>query len=860
MESSNFHVDDVVFLKSNPNRVGIIDRTASDIDSHEPNPSRDFTVPIQEDPGCGSHEEFHVFLITGRPPTGTVLVEWKDGEVVIIPESKLGLLDRLFSVGDIVKKNPADAMTGTVISNDVSYDLLPYGLESVPTGDEFEALWDKGGPRKGCQLYQIPAAELSRQHQYPLGSVILYGNWAGRVRAADQEVTIRLANGSVVKPEQHELDYQSDAHPTTFEIPFPEVGELVKTKKGALRRGVWIYGAYDPNVDPSGDIVDIQTTSLAVDWMMLAFSVQNPPTQGKPSSTLVSEDLQSSTLHRYDRSYLFTDPSKRLAPTQSPDLEYGCVVRFKDPLAAKEKYDGSQLVQGKDGKMHRNKFVAIPRTATRGYDMNCFTIDRAISKVTVRWQDASTTTHHSTDLVPDMNSDDENALWPGEIVVPKMKPTNERPVLPWQPEKLGVVQSVNAADRLAIIRWSLQSKVNYITDPFVTPCFLDLTSSTTGFPLPPEDDNINTTTEEVSLYDIMPAPDINRRRGDYVIIPDWSLTLHESPPEHYKQLARNPEVPDWFGEIVDITLDGQVVIRLGALTGDELRDITLPPELTILAFSADLAEYDEEPLPEDDDFFDDEEFDYDDDDFDDDSYQSSVEPREVWYENEQGERIGVDVEDEGDWSTDTDDEMQDLDLADDDEVDDEIEDSKMDTGDNDDDLRPSLSAASRDLRDTLSAPLSSPEIAEAAASNGPLANVSAQSAQSAQSVIGGPTGFEMLEAMPPSNHHFLDYPHAASAPRLLRRISKEHKILQGNLPDGVYVRSWETRFDLFRVLIVGPLDTPYEFAPFVIDIHLPHDYPSVPPRTYFHSWTNGEGRVNPNLYEDGKICLSLLNT
>jgi ubiquitin-conjugating enzyme E2 O len=46
----------------------------------------------------------------------------------------------------------------------------------------------------------------------------------------------------------------------------------------------------------------------------------------------------------------------------------------------------------------------------------------------------------------------------------------------------------------------------------------------------------------------------------------------------------------------------------------------------------------------------------------------------------------------------------------------------------------------------------------------------------------------------------------------------------------------------------------------VIDFHLPSNYPSGPPEAFFHSWTNGNGPVNPNLYEDGKICLSLLGT
>lgn len=56
---------------------------------------------------------------------------------------------------------------------------------------------------------------------------------------------------------------------------------------------------------------------------------------------------------------------------------------------------------------------------------------------------------------------------------------------------------------------------------------------------------------------------------------------------------------------------------------------------------------------------------------------------------------------------------------------------------------------------------------------------------------------------------------------------------------------------------MGPIDTPYEFAPFVIDLRIPYDYPHVPPEAFFHSWT---AQVNPNLYENGKICLSLLGT
>jgi ubiquitin-conjugating enzyme E2 O len=94
----------------------------------------------------------------------------------------------------------------------------------------------------------------------------------------------------------------------------------------------------------------------------------------------------------------------------------------------------------------------------------------------------------------------------------------------------------------------------------------------------------------------------------------------------------------------------------------------------------------------------------------------------------------------------------------------------------------------------------------------------------------------------------------------MRRIGKEHKILSTSLPPNIFVRTWESRLDLLRVMMIGPNETPYEYAPFVIDFHLPSTYPQTPPDAFFHSWTNGNGPVNPNLYEDGKICLSLLGT
>ena len=52
-------------------------------------------------------------------------------------------------------------------------------------------------------------------------------------------------------------------------------------------------------------------------------------------------------------------------------------------------------------------------------------------------------------------------------------------------------------------------------------------------------------------------------------------------------------------------------------------------------------------------------------------------------------------------------------------------------------------------------------------------------------------------------------------------------------------------------------ETPYEGAVFLFDMSLSSDYPSSPPLVYYHSCGP---RLHPNLYENGRVCLSLLGT
>ncbi|OMO92729.1 Ubiquitin-conjugating enzyme, E2 [Corchorus olitorius] len=113
-------------------------------------------------------------------------------------------------------------------------------------------------------------------------------------------------------------------------------------------------------------------------------------------------------------------------------------------------------------------------------------------------------------------------------------------------------------------------------------------------------------------------------------------------------------------------------------------------------------------------------------------------------------------------------------------------------------------------------------------------------------------------AKDPLDHYFLGANGQNNAGRkFLKKVQQDWNILQNNLPDGIYVRVYEDRMDLLRAVIVGAYGTPYQDGLFFFDFHLPPEYPNVPPSAYYHS---GGWRINPNLYEEGKVCLSLLNT
>ena len=77
--------------------------------------------------------------------------------------------------------------------------------------------------------------------------------------------------------------------------------------------------------------------------------------------------------------------------------------------------------------------------------------------------------------------------------------------------------------------------------------------------------------------------------------------------------------------------------------------------------------------------------------------------------------------------------------------------------------------------------------------------------------------------------------------------------------DRIYCKfNEEDIFDV-RIVLFGPKETPYQDGAYAFTFRFPKDYPRNPPHvklvTLYKDW-----RVNPNLYTNGKVCLSLLGT
>ena len=821
-----FCQDDVVAKKGKENQLGVVERTHADVDTHDPYPERDEVDPIHRDREIGK-AAFHKFKRDGVPPKGTVLVRWEGKQnAQLIPEAKLNLLDRSLLVGDVVKKNAQAAMSGVVINTFTKCTLQPVHNIKLKDHHVIRGLLPlpplepgiRSPADKTPSVVDVPAHELVYAESPTEDDLIIYKDWIGRALAVHEKICLMLSDGCVVEINT-ELAEHADGAVESF-----DVGDVAMTKKGNLRTGHWVFGRYSPNTPPIGTVMRTRITSLEVSWLQRRIGCTS---EVEPSSVLERHELESEHFQVYDRTKRSSRPVTSTASEQQDtisnselDVRLGLRVRFKDLAGACVKYDGSTP----HGKVPR-----IDRQDTRGYDINVFDVIQFHTDVAVQWQDLSITHENSIDLVPDASIDDEHAAWPGEIAhtldlapVPGM-PTVE------QPGKVGVVQSVNAAERMARIRWAPQAVLQYSVEKEeetgMKPLLTGAVGAATG------------EVEEVSLYEIEAPGAMNVRRGDIVLIANKTWTAQGGAP--------GPEDREWLGEIIDTCLDGTLTVRLGAAT--TVQDVNVRREDAVVAVRSDGTEdmdaWGEGEEEEYDDVLDGPEFALDgsgdlgawhrqagsdgdnegSEDWDDEADEDSDEDEEAeaTYEDENGQPMDEDEVENEEWESDDDEQMP-------------------------------------DAKPQQTPPTSTSET--------PPDSFRTRDDQPSDVVAAEPEQYLVLGDTVSTSHRYANES-ASESPTHMKRVQKEHRILQkpGAIPPGVYICTWESRFDLLRALFIGPADTPYADAPFVIDFYLPPQFPSEPPQAFFHSWSGesrlgGVGRVNPNLYEDGKICLSLLGT
>ena len=116
------------------------------------------------------------------------------------------------------------------------------------------------------------------------------------------------------------------------------------------------------------------------------------------------------------------------------------------------------------------------------------------------------------------------------------------------------------------------------------------------------------------------------------------------------------------------------------------------------------------------------------------------------------------------------------------------------------------------------------------------------------------------------NHHFKNEESNTKSPSQTKliRLAQEIADLTNSLPmehtSSIFCRVDKSRVDYMKCCIMGAAGTPYAHGAFIYDVFFDNNYPDQPPKVQLITTGGGSIRFNPNLYENGKVCLSLLGT
>lgn len=729
----------------------------------------------------------------------------------------MDLLDRYYNIGDVVKRRHSDAQSGIVEMTAVNCDLesvyIKHPNDTLPANSFFE--W--------CN---ISGSDLQSWDRYCKGDFVICQDWIGEIQRVWEEVTLLLLDGksivTVANPSLLEEVCESINGPRTLAHRLAQVGfikycyndqlretqnenfhpfypgQLVRTSASNIFRGKWRRGRFDFGIEPVGTVSEVRCYRLEVSWTLP--NLFKPfRKQLHPPPRLIDGDLLEKEIRVYIRNRLPFSNGEYPLPgaVYSPHFRFGRRVTWKS--------GATHATGGPNSDWPQIDFE--PTYHSLESHLNILQIKRTRGTVIVNWQNGQVSKETSVDILPSLDTQ-ESDLWPGDLVWLK-EPQNENT---WE-MSLGVVQAADTTGSTTLISWldtlqSLEEKAGV--------------TKTAGKKTVPLDD--------LYKYPVMnsdPAvkyPHVGRKRGDLVIvIPDSlpsriSLNIDQQPEAFKELLNRAIEIlgshesdcsfssnVDWLGEIVAFCLDGCVIVRLGL--SSTVKDICIPLERVMLVASAD----DKERC-------------------------TPFADQELWQSD------GNSVASESDCSID----LTALPKSSDSDGNDEFSVQNMD--------KVFLSQIEKVME------LDAPQVLDADDEDIPPREVKRIEIDSKEprsreriefeQFSARALQFEILKTPAPTTHRFYNWTKSFE-PTHIHRLRIECQMLSSLLPVGIYMRTWEDRPDLLRLLIIGPYHTVYKLAPFVFDFHLGSGFPNFTPSGFFHSWTDGQGRIHSKLEEDG---------
>ncbi|TFY70916.1 hypothetical protein EVG20_g2080 [Dentipellis fragilis] len=738
----------------------------------------------------------------------------------ILPESGFTLVDRMFQPGDLCKKSIDDVRSGVVTGVDVKA-RLEHAISGAPVPG-----W------KSMSDVESPA-------DVDVGDYVAYDHWVGQIVELFDEAVVDISNGQLVRlPELSSRltvgDKGSDILPSPVNF-----GSLFGLFSRASRQ------------NSADTVVEIKHSVLAISWLAIdqSLSPEVAETKPRPSRFWPSGELGKLKLVRSRAEQL---------------------MRVGDKVVLKDSTGLPFTSHGTDGEPYGVVEVRV------------YVVKTTQTTVNVLWQDGSTETLLATDLIPYLNPD-EYDCWPGDHVIWKGEDT----------KRAAVVQSVDSAQRTALIRYGDTGTTELASllelDPHGTSdwsavepvtfdglgvrrgdfVFIHSPGSTNGLEKP----RVPRIGEVEAWVREPPTVGANGQYGGWrKTISDIGMDIAQRREQDSiaEGKIRRPDKKDnslnWFGEVSELRLDGSVEVTLpnGSISILPLERLTrLYDTLEQLEdlWGDDLSAEQDEMDDVDDLHHHHHHYHH---------HHHHHGPDEIWAMDEDGHwQAEANGEDGEEWEE-TDDEDETMEVEEEDWTDDS---STPEQADADAKWMDTLTPSSEPGAGEPVEPPDSTALSQVTASTvySSSSDVAKEAMDETEAVTAQATvpktedvnpswkRFEVL-AEAPHDHAFYSSTPAQPSRNFLGRLQKEYRALTNSLPDSIVVRAYEDRSDLLRSLIIGPENTPYEDAPFVIDWMLDSNFPQSPPIAHFLSWTNGNGRVNPNLYEEGKVCLSILGT